>query len=75
MKIKARIIEKDSLEQMYNIRYDFHTGSKKGKMNWDLIDVEDVLESLKDDGVMTFTKRFGELGEDDIERFKKEMKL
>ena len=73
MEIKAKIIKKDSLEQMYNIRYDFHNGSRKGKMNWDLIDVEDVLESLKDDGVMTFTKRFGEIGEDDYEKIKMEI--
>jgi hypothetical protein len=70
MKIKARIIEKDSLEQMYNIRYDFHAGSRAGKMNWEDIEVETVLESLANDGVMTFTKKFGEVDMSDIDKIK-----
>jgi len=31
MNLKARIIEKDTLEQMFNIRKDFNTGSMAGK--------------------------------------------
>lgn len=65
MQIKARIIEKDSLEQMFNIRKDFNTGFRAGKMSWDLIDVETVLEKLDDDGVMVFTQKFGEIGPED----------
>lgn len=68
MNLKARIIEKDSLEQMFNIRKDFNTGSRAGKMSWDLIDIETVLEKLDDDGVMVFTKRFGEIGPEDKEK-------
>ena len=61
MELKARIIKKDSLEQMYNIRYDFNKGHKAGKMDWELIDIETVLENLDNDGVMVFTQRFGEV--------------
>jgi hypothetical protein len=68
MKLKARIIEKDTLEQMYNIRYNFHTGSQAGKMDWELIDIEIILESLADDGVMTFTQKFGEVGSGDRDK-------
>jgi len=65
MKIKARIIEKDSLEQMFNIRKDFNSGWKKGKMSWDNIDIETVYKELDNDRVMVFTKRFGEINKED----------
>lgn len=68
MQIKAKIIEKDSLEQMYNIRYDFHNGSRAGKLDWDNIDVQVVLDNLDNDGVMVFTKRFGEVGPEHREK-------
>jgi len=74
MKLKARIIKKESLEQMYNIRYDFHSGSKAGKMDWDNIEVETIIESLSDDGIMIFTKKFGEVGFDDISKFQNLLK-
>jgi hypothetical protein len=68
MKIRAKIIEKQSLEQMYNIRYDFHNGHKAGKMRWDWIEVETVLDNLNNDNVMVFTQKFGEVDITDIDK-------
>lgn len=67
MKIKARIIEKESLEQMFNIREKFHVFTK-GKMDWELIEIDEVIEGLLDDDVMVFTQKFGEVGEKDLEK-------
>jgi len=68
--IKARIIEKDSLEQMYQIREEFYVyPSTKGKMKWENIDVEIIKENLSNDAVMVFTKKFGEVGTKDLDKF------
>ena len=69
--MKARIIEKESLEQMYNIREKFYTyPSTKGKMHWENISVETIIENLDSDGVMVFTKKFGEVSGKDLDKFK-----
>ena len=69
--MKARIIEKESLEQMYNIREKFYTyPSTKGKMHWENISVETIIDNLDNDGVMVFTKKFGEVSGKDLDKFK-----
>lgn len=70
--INAKIIEKESLEQMYNIREEFYTyTSTKGKMNWENISVETIIDNLDNDGVMVFTKKFGEVSGKDLDKFAK----
>ena len=68
--IKARIIEKESLEQMYNIREEFYVyPSTKGKMKWEQISVAEIIENLDNDGVMVFTQKYGEVGIEDLDKF------
>ncbi|MDP4179117.1 MAG: hypothetical protein Q8900_12355 [Bacillota bacterium] len=64
-KIKARIIEMVDLSQMFNIRKDFNSGSRKGKMHWEDIELQEVLNNLDNQNVMIFTKKFGEVDESD----------
>jgi len=68
--IKAKIIEKESLEQMYNIREEFYVyPSTKGKMKWDQISVSEIIKNLDNDAVMVFTQKFGEVSGKDLDKF------
>jgi beta-xylosidase len=68
--MKALIIEKESLEQMYRIREEFYVyPSTKGKMDWEQIDTETIIKNLTDDSVMVFTKKFGEVSGKDLNKF------
>ena len=62
--MKARIIEKDSLSQMCNTRDRY----MYGKMHWFDIDVDEVISYLDNDAYMVFTKKFGEVDSEDIEK-------
>lgn len=69
-KMKAKIIQKDSLEQMYRIRQEFYVyPSTKGKMEWENIDIEEIIKNLDNDAVMVFTKKFGEVDINDLDKF------
>ena len=39
-------------------------------MNWEDIEVETIVENLDNDGVMVFTKKFGEVDKNDLDKFK-----
>jgi hypothetical protein len=70
--IKARIIEKESLEQMYNIREEFYVyPSTKGKMKWEQISIAEIIKNLNNDAVMVFTQKFGEVSGKDLDKFVK----
>lgn len=71
MKIKAFAVEKVSLEQMYNVRKSFNgEGNYKGKMPWENIEIEEIIKLIETDNYMVFTKRFGEVDKEDIEKLK-----
>lgn len=68
--MKARIIKKESLEQMYQIREEFYVyPSTKGKMNWVQTPVSEIIENLDNDSVMVFTQKFGEVDGKDLAKF------